>query len=334
MTRKLLNKEEIIGRTRVFFNSKRWKDTLLFLGFVLLASSYWVLQNFRQKFDFEVPLVVHYVNVPVGIALSSKLPQEITLYIQDSGTAFFNYSQKKKKKSFFINIDLEAASTSSASYLVNQTSLLNLINEKLLPTSQLKSFYPDKIDINYSLLIQKELPVAVNGNISPASGFIFLDSILVEPSKVVAYGNKDDLDSIQVIHTLPVDSENIDKDWSVFADLQIPEGIKVSDDKVKLSATIEEFTEKSFELSVVCKNLPPNLRVHFFPSVVELKVSVGLSEYSQLSKSDFEISVDYNELKDRNSANCSPILSRKPSSLKIYRILPNIIEFLFEQKND
>ena len=334
MTLKSLNKEEILRRTRVFFGSKKWKNTLIFLGFVLLASFFWVVQNFRQKFDFEVPISVCYVNVPTEIALSNKLPEEITLSIQDNGNAYYIYSQKNKKKSLFINIDLEAASSSKNSYSVNQTVLLNLINEKLLPSTQLKSFYPNNIEISYSLLTQKELPVAINGTISPASGYLFLDSILIEPSKVTVYGNKDDLDSLHMIHTLPVDSEGIDKNWSVYADLHIPKGINLSDNKVKLSATVEEFTEKTFELPIVCHNLPSNLSVHFFPSTVELNVIVGLSEYSHLSKSDFEISVDYNDLKNRNSANCSPSLSMKPSKLKNYRIVPNFIEFLLEQKNN
>jgi len=329
-----LNKEEIIKKARVFFSSKQWKNTLLFFSFVLLASCFWMLQYFRQKFEFEVPVKIQYVHTPTWASLSSNLPQKVILSVEDKGNVYLNYLRKEKRNSLFITVDLETISPSKTSYVVEQTVLSSLVNEKLFSTTQLKSFSPDRLDINYSLLAQKELPVVIAGTISPASGYLFLDSILIEPAKVVAYGNKKALDSLQEIKTLPLDYNNIDKNWSSFTNLQIPEGINLSNDNVKLSVTVEEFTEKTFELPVVCYNLPSNIRVHFFPSTVELNVRVGLSEYSQLSAANFEIAVDYNDLKDKDSANCSLTLTRKPPWLKIYRIAPDVIEFLFEQKND
>lgn len=332
MNLKQINKEEIQGKIKVFFGSKRWKNTLLFFCFALLASCFWALQYFQQKFDFEVPISVRYENIPAGIAISAKLPQDITLYVQDKGNAYLNYFRKKKKNTFFINIDLVSISASQNSYIVEKAVLNNLINEKLLSTTQIKSFLPERIEISYSPLEQKELPVVIDGTITPASGYMFSDSILIEPAKVIVYGNKNDLDTFQNIRTLPLDYNNIDKDWNIIAGLQIPEGTRLSVEQVKISATVEEFTEKTFELPVVCINLPANLNVYFFPSIVELNVRVGLSEYANLSKSNFEITVDYNDLKDRNSANCSLTLSRKPSILKNYRIVPDVIEFLLEQK--
>ena len=334
MILKQINKEEILGRAGAFFSSKQWKNTLLFFSFILLASCFWALQYFRQKIDFEVPIQIRYVHTPTWIALSGKLPEEIILTVQDKGNAYLNYSRRNKKKSFFINVDLETISPEKTSYMLEKVTLLNLINEQLLSTTQLKSFYPEKIEINYSLLAQKELPVVINGAISPAQGYMFLDSVAIEPAEVIVYGNKNDLDTIREIQTLPVNYNNIDKNWTAFADLKIPEGIRLSVEHIKLSAKVEEFTEKTFELPVVCYNLPSNLSVHFFPSTVELNVRVGLSEYSQLSKSNFEIAVDYNDLKDRNSANCSLSLTQKPSWLKNYRIVPDVIEFLFEQKKE
>jgi len=332
MNLKQINKEEILGKGKVFFGSQRWKNTLLFFSFALLASCFWALQYFQQKFDFEVPIKIQYVNVPAGIAISGKLPQEITLYVQDKGNAYLNYFRKQKRNSLFININLVTISTSQNSYVVEKAVLNNLINEKLYSTTQLKSFLPDKIEIFYSPLEQKELPVVINGTISPASGYLFLDSILIEPSKVIVFGSKNDLNNLREIQTLPLDYNNIDKDWTVIAGLQIPEGISLSVEQVKLSATVEEFTEKTFELHVVCKNLPANLNVLFFPSKVELNVRVGLSEYANLSISNFEIAVDYNNLRVRNSANCSLTLTKKPLWLVNYSIVPDVIEFLFEQK--
>ena len=307
---------------------------MVFLGFVALAFGFWTLQYIRQKFDFEVSMKVRYVHIPAGIVFSDTPPQEITLYVQDKGSAYLNYLIHQKKESLYITVDLEAISPGRTSYVIDQVALRNLIDEKLYATTYLKSLSPDKIEIVYSPLAQKELPVTVSGTVSPAPGYLFSDSIRIEPARVIAYGNKSALDRFQDIKTRPLNYSNIDKNWSVSAGLQVPEGVSLSVDRVKLSATVEEYTEKTFELPVICYNVPSNRRVRFFPSMVGLGVRVGLSKYPQLSKSDFEIAVNYDDLKVKTTANCSLTLTRKPSGVESYRIAPDVIEFLIEKRSD
>lgn len=332
MILKLPDKQEIQRRAGAFFHSQRWKNTLVFLGFAGLASCFWALQYFRQQFEFEVPIKVYYTHIPVEIALSEELPTKINLHLQDKGIAYLNYLFSPQKRSLSITIDLDAIPSNKTSYIIDQISLRNMLSEKLFATTQLKFFSPDKIEINYSHLEQKELPVAINGTVSPSTGYLFMDSIRIEPDRVVVYGNKALLDTLQEIQTQPLNYKNIDREWTVTAGLQAPEGIHLPVDNVKLSASAEEYTEKTFELPVVCNNMPANRNVRFFPSTVELIARVGLSRYTHISKSNFEIAVNYNDLTEKNSTNYSLTLTRKPVGVESYRIVPAVIEFLIEQK--
>jgi len=333
MILKPLNKKEIQKKIRTFFGSKGWKNFLVFFSFVALASGFWALQYFHDRFEFEVPIKVNYVNIPAGVVLSGSPPREIMLYVQDKGSVYLGYLVKQRQQSLFINVDLDAIAPNKTSYVIDQTALRNLIGAKLTSTTQLQMFSPDNIEINYSPLAQKEVPVAIQGTIAPAVGYLF-DSIEIEPTQVIVYGNKAVLDTLHEIRTLPLNYKNIDKNWTVSANLQAPEGIHLSIDNIKLSAAVEEYTEKTFELPVICNNIPSNRNVRFFPSMVELVVRVGLSKYSQLSKSNFEIAVNYDDLYGKNTANCSLALTHKPDGIESYRINPNVIEFLIEQKNE
>jgi len=333
MILKPINKREIQGKIGVFFHSKEWKNALLFFSFVVLASVFWALQYYRQKFEFEVPVRVFYEHVPPEIAISDSLPKEIKLQVQDTGSAYLSY-MIKKKRSLFVTVDLEAISLYNTYYLVDRPVLYSLIGKKLFASTQLTAFSPDKIEINYSPLVQKEVPVTIQGTIAPASGYLFSDSIRIEPDQVVVYGSQSALDTLREIRTMPLDYRITNTGWSVSADLQVPEGIHPAVGRVKLSASIEEYTEKIFEIPVRCNNLPSNRKIHFFPSFVEVAVKVGLSKYAQLSKSDFEIAVDYNKLRMKNSTNCSLTLTHKPLEVESYRIIPNVIEFLIEQKGN
>ncbi|MDR3217584.1 MAG: hypothetical protein LBU22_01160 [Dysgonamonadaceae bacterium] len=324
------DKSNLERRIRVFFHSKKWKNLLGFSAFVVLAFVFWTLQYFRQKFEFEVPVSVQYTEVPVGIALPVEVPHQITLHIQDKGTVWLQYLLDKNKLS--ITIDFKSIQTKDFSYLVDNATLNKLISDELPSSSQLKSFSPDRIEIHYSPLVKKVLPVTIDGVLSPSPGYMFSDSITIEPSQITVYGSRETVDTLFAVKTEKLDKQRIEKKISISAQLISPSGVKLSTQQVKLTAEIEEYTEKFFVLPVICRNLPENRIVRFFPSSAEVYVQVGLSKYNLLSGSDFEISIDYNNLILNNATNYPLNLSKKPAWIENYRIVPEMIEFLVEQK--
>jgi YbbR domain-containing protein len=204
--------------------------------------------------------------------------------------------------------------------------------EHLSPTTQLLSFYPENIAIYYYPLKVKELPVILDSALSLASGYVFVDSATINPSTVVVYGNAQALDTLQAIRTEQVKKKNISKQVDAYLDLQIPQGIRTSTEKVKLTVNVEAYTEKSFEIPIVSNHLPENLYIRFFPSTVTLICRIPLSKYAQLTEKELEVSIDYNDLK-RNKDTMLPLqLSKKPKELINYRLLPDRVEYLIEQK--
>jgi hypothetical protein len=294
-----------------------------------LAFCFWIIQYSRQKFEFEIVVPVHYTGLPPGIALSSKLPQQLHLNLQDKGAVWLQY--KLNKNYLSIDIDLKDIETKS-SYILDKQTLYQLVYDKLSATTQLKSFAPERIEISYSPLAEKKLPVSIDGALSLSPGFTFSDSIRIDPPFVTAYGIKESLDTLTTIRTHLLNKRNIDKKLDFSAKLVAPASVRLSVSVVRLVANVEEYTEKSFELPIHCYNVPENRMIRFFPSTVELFVQIGLSKYSLLTKSDFEIAIDYNDLIQSNSMNCSPRLAKKPHWLLNFRINPDVVEFLMEQK--
>jgi hypothetical protein len=289
------------------------------------------LQYSRQKFEFELSVPVHYINLPQELALSGELPQSVEISLQDKGISWFGYSTRGE--SWSIDIDLKNISPEKSVYSVETQTLQKLIQEQLLPTSTVRSFSPEKIEITYSSLEKKELPVAIAGILSPAIGYTFSESIRIEPAVVEVFGDKMRLDSLSVINTVSIHKDNITKELDVFVDLSVPPGLRLSPEKVKLTANVEEYTEKKLAFPIVCYNLPANRIVRFFPSSVELSVYVGLSKYKEISEQNFDISVDYNDLIKNDATSYTLRLIRKPKWLVDYRIVPETVEFLVEEKN-
>ena len=332
MDLKTVSKDKLKKETKVFFRSQNWKNLLVFFIFVLLASAFWLLRYYQQKFDADFSIPIHYDNVPSEVVLRDFLPQKMNLKIQDNGTALLNYFFRKDWGA--VHIDLKNISLEKNSYSIGRMDLNDIIQGQLLTTTRLISFYPENILVEYAPVEKKELPVRLNENITLAAGYVLVDSIQIKPSTVWVYGDKQTLDSLQIVRTEPLGKENIDKTLSLFLNLQVPKGTHLSTNSVDLTINIEACTEKSFEVPIVCYGLPENLHVRFFPSSVEIICQVALSKYPQFTAMDLGVGVEYEELIQDKSEMISLSLRKKPQWLINYRIVPERVEYLIEQKKN
>ena len=246
-----LNREEIKRETKAFFHSERWKNFLVFLVFVGIASVFWLMQSADDT------------------------------------------------------------------------------------TASVKTVEPRSGTVNDSLHRNgREVPVRINGSLSPANGYRFVDSLRIAPANVWVYGDKKMLDTLQWIQTLPVKEDKIQSNLDMTVKLQAPKGLHITVQKVQITAQMEEFAEKKMDLPVLCRNCPDDVYVRFFPSTVEIVCYISLSNYAELKADDLEIEVDYDELIKNTGATMLLTLFRKQQWLTDYRIIPESVEYLIEQKGE
>ncbi|GHS96343.1 hypothetical protein FACS189421_01260 [Bacteroidia bacterium] len=288
------------------------------------------MQYFQQKIEREISIPIQYVHVPDDIVLNDSVPGQITLQISDKGSVLVRHFLGNTFSNF--NINLSTLSPDKNTYTIGHSTLLAQTQALLPNSTQILSLHPETIQIRYSLLKKKEVPVRIAGAVSPAAGFMFIDSVHINPSKVWIYGDKESLDTLKWIKTVAVNKENIQKKLDITLQLDVPKGIHLSAQKVKVTAEVEEYTEKKFELPIVCHNLPENIHIRFFPSTVEVVCQLALSNYPLLKENDLEVGMDYDELSRNQGIMISLKLLRKPDWLPNYRIVPETVEYLIEQK--
>ena len=249
-----LNREGIKQKSKTFFHGKKWKNFLIFLVFVGIASVFWLMQYLQQarKDDASVKMI-------------------------EARSGIVSDSLRRKGK---------------------------------------------------------EVPVRINGSFSPANGYRFVDSLRIEPASVWAYGENKMLDTLQWIQTEPVKADKIQNDVDLTLKLQTPKGLHILVPKVRITAQMEEFAEKKIELPIVCRDCPDDMYVRFFPSTVEIVCYISLSNYADLKADELEIGVDYNELITNTGVNILLAIFRKPQWLTDYRIIPESVEYLIEQKRE
>ena len=329
---KLHNGRNWQKKVKIFFQGPAWKKTLTFLFFLLLAFGFWLLQALQQPFEKVIPIPIHYQNIPNEIILDNDVPTEIVAKIRDKGASVLKYTiGKRKHKS--LDIDLESIDTKNVLYTISKKTLEAKISSSLAPYTSLISFTPDILDIKYQPLQKKELALVFSGLLSPATGYMLTDTALLTPSKVYAYGAENILDSLSAIYTESITVSNIQSPVKKRVKLIIPKSVNLSISEVELNVSAEEFTEKIIWMPVICKNLPENYKIHIFPSKVEVICPVALVDYGKVHESDFEVSIDYLELLKSQNNTTQVSLSKKTGWIQKYRINPEKVEFLIEQKH-
>ena len=325
-----VDKEEIKRRAKSFFHSQKWKNLLAFLVFVVLAFCFWMLQYFQQQIEREVTIPIHYTNVPKEIVLGDSLPESITLKLFDKGSVFIRYYFNRSFT--VIEVNLNHLPLDKTSYTIGNLELFSKIRGILSNTTQVISFTPDYLLIHYSPIAKKELPIVIAGEITSAPGYMFIDNLKIEPPTVWVYGNQTTLDSMLFIETLVVNRKNIRKNLDFTLHLEAPKGVQLSEQKVRITGEVEEYTEKKFVIPIVPSNVPNNLHIRFFPSTVEVICQVVLSKYAQLEATDLKVTVDYRSILPNQTIIIISSLSEKPDWLINYRIVPETVEFLIEHK--
>ena len=76
---------------RNFLLAKKSREFLIFLFFVFVSFSFWLLQVLNDDYETELSIPLRMKNVPENVVLTSELPEELKIGVKDRGTVLVNY---------------------------------------------------------------------------------------------------------------------------------------------------------------------------------------------------------------------------------------------------
>ena len=280
----------VFTKTKAYFSGMNWRNTLLFLLFLILAAIFWMMLFFQNDIEATYKIPVKYSNVPNDVVFDHPLPQDIEIRVGDKGSEIFRYTFLLRDS---LDIDVQKYHNERVNNLQG-TELMQLIRQKLFKSSTLTAYYPSHISLDVSKLHQKTLQVVFDGEIATGRSNLIADEYTIEPKTVIAYGSKTQLEEI----------ENAPTEYSLFNNLKATslfqvnikpvEGVKFVPKAVDIYIPINEYTERKFEIPITVINVPGGIDVKFFPSSTDVSFSVTLEDYKRISQDDFAIVLDYN----------------------------------------
>lgn len=329
--RKNIKRSYLIGirKIRNFLLSDKSREFLVFLFFVFVSFCFWLLQTLNDTYQTEFKMPVRLRNIPKEVVVTSELPDDIRVSVEDRGTVLLNYMLGK---TFFpVSFDFQDYQGMGEHVLISPSDAIKKVSAQLNTTTKLLSVHPDTLDFIYTQGKAKKIPVAVSGQITAGRQY-YISNVKLFPDSVMVYAPDEVLNSLTTIYTQPLAQENITDTVKTSVRLQKIKGAKFSPSSADVTVCVDMYSEKTLEIPVVGLGFPDGKVLRTFPSKVQVTFQVGLKDFKSVTEKDFFIAVSYEDLKNSKSDKTKVALRSTPDCVSHVRILPNAVDFLIEQQ--
>lgn len=299
------------------------RNGAVFAVCLLVAVLLLLLNKLSRNYIGDVKGSIHYAHLPEGKAPTAPLPAELNLFIETTG---FRLIWSKMKKPPTIRIDLSALKTS---YLAT-SELKSLITSQISPDYHLVAIAPDTLYFNFDKGIQKKVPVIPDIVISFKKQFDFTEPMIITPDSILVSGPQNVVDTIEGWRTKRLVFENLDKSIQAEVPLIAPpsHSISITPDKIKYVIPVEEYTEKTLEVTAEIINIPGKREINIYPNKVQVIFRVGLSNYEHVSAENFRAAADFAGVDIKRSKYVPVKILQSPSFIKNLDYSPKSVEFI------
>ena len=137
----------------VFLN----REFLIFLFFLLLSGTFWLLLTLNESYENDVKVTFKLVNIPKNIVLTSDTTTDIEVTVRDKGYSLFTYKYANKIQP--VKIDFKTYARQNGVGTVSSAELKRLIYTQLYSSSRIINVKPDKFEFLFNQGLCKRVPV-------------------------------------------------------------------------------------------------------------------------------------------------------------------------------
>ncbi len=268
------------------------KNVKTYLFFLVFTSFLWFALQFSKNYSKEINFNIEYTKVSKDQFVRPNSDQEVSLILEGNGFQLLKFFVFNKK----INLDVRKAVAKSPkkSYFTG-AKMMNIIKESLGYTGKVAFSSKDTIEVNFSKIITKEIPVNIKQDIEYENGFISSKGITLSKKTINITGPEIILDTLTTIDTEKLVLRKLQKSFkgNIGLDLKnLSKDLIVNQNKIPVSIEVDKITEGEFKIPIKILNLDENQAVQLFPKEVSVIFGVALKDYARLKAEDFSIAVD------------------------------------------
>jgi len=195
---------------------------------------------------------------------------------------------------------------------------------------------PDTLFLELLNLNTIKVPVRLGSEPTFAPSYMRSGKIQIVPDSVYVYGESNVPTDVNEILTDNMPT-SISETSTYEVNLLETEEAAFKQKTVKVTIPVEQYSEKTIEITVQVLNTPSDIRMLIFPKKIKLKLKIPLSLYPKITEKNFTAAVDFKELNLESDDQVVPKIIFYPISDFDFqqddlRPIPEKLDYLIEKK--
>lgn len=322
--------QNIFKTVRNFLFSSLNKEFLIFLFFLALSGSFWLMMTLNETYEKELAIPMRLIGVPRNAVVTGDLPDTVRIVVKDKGFTLVTYEYGRGFRPLTFKFS-SYADEDKGKGVVPLAEVQRQVLAQLYGSSKLLSVKPAKFDFFFTYGAAKKVPVVFRGKITTNKSY-YLAHTEFFPTMVTVYANKPQLDQLKQVEIEPFNMVNLQDTIHRNVKIQKVRGVKIVPSIVRLAVYPDVLTEETADVPITAINMPVGMVLRTFPSKVTVRFTIGASLFRTIKPEMFKVVVDYKELIDQPSDKCTLQLRSVPRSVSKARLDIQKVDYLLEQQ--
>lgn len=308
------------------FGSPKMRTFMQYMFFVFISFLFWafVSLNNNINIDLEVPVKVN--SIPDSTTIISDIPENVSINVRDKGMALLKFIVGKTPS---LDIDFNDFVMSDGRFYVPNVELRRKVRALFESSTTLQTMSIDEIDLKYTNLPAKKVPVRLDLDIKPNIQYIIYGSVTQSVDSVLVFSDRNTLAKIDEVFTNKVEERDL-TDTLVREVCFTPiADARIVPQKINITIPVEPLISKKMNVSVKVKNTPRNENVITFPSEVEASFLVPFSMYRK--HVSMEAVADYNDIKITGNNKIAVVIEDCPTLCNNISLSQDSVEYIIEK---
>lgn len=312
------------------------RDFLVFVFFLLLSFSFWYLNGLSKELSAQIKYPVRYINPPKNRVLLGSLPPKLDLNIKGPGYSLIKLRLSGSRAPVVVDMSklnyLINPGSRSYNYYVLTSTLKDDFHQQLRADFEILRIQPDTLSFSFDLIESKKVPVLPEIAVITETEFFVKGPIKSDPDSVIITGPRPVIDTVKFVRTRARNFSGIRQSFTKNVQIDGSKIFTVSEKRVKISVTVEQFTEARMEIPVKIINVPDSIEIRLFPNVVSVHLLVAVSDYKGIFESNISALIDYALIDPENTDKLPVIVTNIPTYANTVRYSPQELDYIVEKK--
>lgn len=305
--------------------SPRTRSILLYLSFVGISAIFWGFLTFNSdvQLDIEVPVEM---SLPSNVHLLGKVPDTLTVTVKDRGYRFFSYMFHKSPK---LTLRFSDYSDGNSTFKIDQSHLKKAISTVLNKHANIVSVLPESINIKYTDLPGKKVPVKADITVEPRDDYALYGALIQSHDSVLVFSDAKTLSEIHEVYTHHVEETELTDTLRRKVAIAPINGAVIEPRVIDIMVPIEKLVTQNRTIKIDVRNAPQGIKILLFPSDVQVTYRSPQSRITD--ESGITAVVDYNEINFNGSNKVKVQIGEMPAAYQDVKFSHDSVEYIIEK---